>query len=79
MWGSQALVSRETGAIPHGLQDPACRSIVAELIDELTDLILRTERFPDQIPRFGSQREVLARGLLPTEERDPRGESRPEW
>ena len=60
-------------------QDPACQSIVAELMDELTDHILRTERFPDQIPHFGSQRDVLARGLLPTEERDPRGESRSEW
>ena len=59
--------------------DPACRGTVAELLDELTDHLLRTERFPDQISRVGSQRDVLAAALLPTEERDPLRQNIDTW
>ena len=49
--------------------DPGCRLVVDELLDKLTDHIIRTERFPDQIPRSGNRRDILSIGLLPTESR----------
>ncbi|HBH54064.1 MAG TPA: hypothetical protein DDY91_19435 [Planctomycetaceae bacterium] len=75
MIGKESLQLFDLHADPDELEnraiDPGCRGIVTELLDELTDHLLRTERFPDQIPRTGSQREVLASCLLPTEVRDP--------
>ena len=69
----------DPGELENRALDPACRGILAELLDELTDHLLRTERFPDQISRVGSQRDVLAAALLPTEERDPLRQNIDTW